>query len=454
MLATVNNPKQYSDAQIYKQRCGLLEVTYAMEERGISIHRGRLEDMKSRYEGEVKNLNERCLAAADGTIKKLPKGGSSGDLKKVFFDHFKLESPYRTKKKKEAATDKRALEYWSIHLDKSSKAYEFITCLQAKRKRDTAITYMTNYQIAGKMPPPNATVWRNLKWRRDYIHIHPSFNICGTNTTRLSCNDPNAQNISKQEDFNNRFIFGPLPGRTWFSMDFENIEVRIPGFEMGEDSLVKLFNEGRSYHFLVASILHPKLWAECVKNGWDFKKKYKSTWYQWVKNGNFAIQYGAQKAKVDSTFRVDGAYEILRSSFPKITELGDYMVDHAREHGYVRCIGGYPLYCPRNEEGQIEPTTPLNYHVQGTAGWCMVLAMNRVYTYLRQYPDHHIIMTIHDELVFDFPENHPDNMKILYNIKLLMEMSGEDIDVPVPVKVSHHPYTWDKEVDVEFITAM
>lgn len=447
----INHPREFTEAELYGERCKLLEPTFAMEERGVSINKQRMADTLTQYRSDVLELAEICVNLTDGYLTKLPKG-TSDVLRKTFFEHFNLKATKKTKSGLKDSTDKKELENWITTLPKTSKARAFIKRLSEKRKRDTAISYMEGYQKAGLSLPLNFTSYKKGQWINDYILIHPSFNIGGTDTTRLSCNDPNAQNISKQKGFNLRYIFGPVPGREWFSMDYENIEIRIPAFETGEPALVKLFKEGGSYHMLVASILVPQLVADCEarvrsappgdKAKYKFQEYFKSTWYQWIKNGNFAIQYGAQKAKADSTFHIDGAYERLRSQFPRITALGDYMVQLANETGGITCIGGYPLRCPRDDYGRIEPTKPLNYHVQGTAGWCMILALNRVYEYLRQFPDHHMVMTIHDEIVFDFPAQHKDNLKILRMCKRLMEQSGEDIDIPVPVSVSYHPDNW------------
>jgi len=70
--------------------------------------------------------------------------------------------------------------------------------------------------------------------------------------------------------------------------------------------------------------------------------------------------------------------------------------------------------------------------------------MNRIDTYLQTLGDQYkMIMTIHDELVFDFPRRKTNIRKII-KIKELMEQSGNDIGVPTPVEVDLIRTTWAK----------
>ena len=93
----------------------------------------------------------------------------------------------------------------------------------------------------------------------------------------------------------------------------------------------------------------------------------------------------------------------------------------------------------------ISPTIPLNYHVQGTACWVIQQAMVKVHKYLSQFPDHLMIMQVHDELVFDFPyKKKKGNLPKINRIKMLMEECGEDIGIPLTCGVDYHPNNWSE----------
>jgi len=118
---------------------------------------------------------------------------------------------------------------------------------------------------------------------------------------------------------------------------------------------------------------------------------------------------------------------------------------------------GYPLYCSRAEWGGVLPTVPLNYHVQGTAMWWMMKAMIRCQNYLDKLNmeassgrEYHLVMQVHDELVFDFPrgETPQENLLVILEIKRLMELGGEDISIPTPVSCEYHAENWAEGVKI------
>jgi DNA polymerase-1 len=367
------------------------------------------------------------------------------------------------------------MEYYRQTLPPRGKALAFIRALTGKRQRDTAITYLDGYTRF-------ALPWGDGR-DPDWWLLHPSLNPTGTDTLRWSSAQPNEQNISKKEGFNLRYIFGPAPGREWWSLDAKNIELRIPAYESGEEDFITLFERPDdppyfgSNHLLISHILHPKEFEVCVNDrgqvdGRIFKKKYASTLYQWVKNGNFAVQYGAVD-KEDGTGTADRAYHLpgaqarIKARFTKQDALNQYWIDFAERNGYVETIPdrsvdpkrGYPVLCSRTEFGKIKPTVPLNYHVQSTAMWWMMQSMVRCESLLSSWRqdgfDAWMVMQVHDELVFDFPKSrvHPaeDNNRSAYTnlrraraIQQLMERGGDDIGVPTPVSMEYHENNWSE----------
>jgi hypothetical protein len=317
-----------------------------------------------------------------------------------------------------------------------------------------------------------------------WVRLHPSLNPTGSDTLRFSSSNPNEQNISKKEGFNLRYMFGPAPGREWWSCDAKNIELRLPAYEAGEQAMIELFEHPDdppyfgSNHLLNAHILHPQRFEECRDekgnvDGRIFKKKYASTWYQWTKNGDFAVQYGAQKESgtADRAFHVQGGQELIEKRLGKISELNQKMIDMARKVGHVETMPdrtvdpdrGYPLLCTRTRWGSIKPTVPLSYHVQGSAMWWMQCAMIKCHAYLEGLngrPEgkqgYYLIMQIHDEMVFDFPKRYKvvkgkpvyGNLAVIRNCMKLMESCGDDIGVPTPVSCEYHAETWAEGVSV------
>jgi DNA polymerase I-like protein with 3'-5' exonuclease and polymerase domains len=346
--------------------------------------------------------------------------------------------------------------------------------LPHRKKGRQAATLLEPPKVPMMVVPPDQML------PRGWGLLHFWFNITGTKTTRFSSSQPNGQNIGKAEryddegnlieDFNLRKAFGPMPGREWYSVDYSNIELRLFAWESGDQNLINAFNTGYSVHLIFAEVVYPREFMLCRNEvlkklgqtpdksnlyldsttraaGDLFKSRYESSFYQWCKNGNFALIYGAGIEKADNTYHVSGAYDLIRSKLPLIDELMRNKNQEALTYGYVTLRPGcnYRLYVPWER-----PHVAVNYFVQGRAGWCMARAINRVHTYLKKlnaqlnlagFDRYRMIMTIHDELVFDFPK-HERNREVIAKIKWLMERSGDDVECPTPVEVELHTDNW------------
>lgn len=502
---------------IYRERLKCLEVAFAMESRGVTANRSRLEELRKEFKEESASRERVCenIAADYDYGLVLPKGGRNKSLDTFVFDVMKLEKVYDPKAKTEgpSLSSKIAIPHYLATLPPRSMEYKFIEALAYKRKRDTGISYMDGYERywipLGIYNDRGEQLWYNL---------YPSLNPTGTDTLRWSSSDPNEQNISKKgldvrcgdcdgegcsacDDtgkvaMNLRYIFGPAPGREWWSLDAENIELRIPAYESGESLLIDLFERPKdppyygSTHLLNFHTVYPDIWDKGVKKvglekvGPYCKETYADTWYQYCKNGGFAVQYGAvekEHGTADRAFNRPGSHARLKARFSKLDKLNQHWIDFANRYGYVETIPdrsvdpsrGYPLLCSRNNWGGILATVPLNYHVQSTAMWWMMRAMTRVYEFLQQLnrsrkilrqivkratwdgvgADYGIVMQVHDELVFDFPKGEGSepwrtNLPIIERIQGLMRQGGEDIGIPTPVGRKYHADNWSKGLSV------
>lgn len=472
--------------KIFLERMRILEPAVAMEKRGVTVIGVNFTKQYSQYVKEVEEYTDRCIAIADsyGYELKMPAGsGNNESLHSFCFDVMKLPVVHFTDGGKSGdvkpSLNSDTVETWTQTLSSKSKELLFAETILKRKNRCTALSYMDAYE----------RFWLPLVGEEGWYVIHPTFNPTGADTLRWSSNNPNAQNISKDSDANLRFCFGPTNGREWWSLDYKNIERRIPAYEAGEEDIIRLFeNEHEppyfgSEHLLVAHLLHKEAFEQCINeedgtlDGRIFKERYKATLYQWVKNGNFAVQYGCWEPKADATYRVKGAYRLLKKRFKKQEELNQYWIRFANEHGYVLTIPdksidpehGYPIMCTRLDNGYIKPTIPLNYHVQSTAMQCTSRAMVRIHSFFkslnrgemwdgRKWPGgYYLALQVHDELVPDCPSGklfgHTEkpweyNLPIMKHVKKLMEQSGGDIGIPLPVNLEYHEVTWAKGLAV------
>lgn len=454
---------------IYLMRLKLLPVIYKMETRGVNISKTRTLELEERLSIEADDYHQECLELADNEIESLPVNGTSNALKSIVFDKFGLVSNKKTPKG-QAAMDKSVLDHWMSTLDEDSVPYKFITGLRQYRRRKTALGYIASYE----------KFWLSTKCRKTNI-LFPSLNPTGTDTLRFSSSNPNSQQISKQEDVNLRFCFGPGPGREWWSLDAKNIELRLPAYESGEELLIELFENPNdppyygSTHLLNFHTVYPDIWKDAVKKvglekaGGYCKKEYASTWYQYCKNGGFAIMYGAVNIEdpdkwgtADRAFHKKGAHSLLQARFNKLQKLNRKQIDYANKHGYVETMPdktvdpkrGYPLLCSRSTYGKVLETVPLSYHVQGTAMWVIARAMIEVQKYLDSLnaastKGYFMVIQVHDECVFDFPSGKGSepwkyNLPKIRKIQRLMAGIGDDLipKVRLPFGCEYHSSSW------------
>ena len=507
---------------IYREKLRSIRALWDMERRGTTVLHGELKALRDEYARESDLSRATCVEIAAsfnapelvGTDEhgeevwedrpyqlELPKAGNNKSLTRFAFDVLRLPVVKRTEMGL-PSLDKDAVEEYRRTLDAESPGRAFIVNLSSLRKRAKSAEYMNAYEVFG-VPVPG-----------ELLVLHPSVNATGTDTTRLSMSNPNLQQVSKQEsqcqecegegceacdgtgeDLHSvRVMFGPGPGREWYSADARNIELRLPAFESGEPSLIELFERPDdppfygSQHLLNFSIVYQDIWrAELTKVGIEkvgphCKKKYASTYYQWNKNGGLAMQYQCGEQTADRAFHRPGGYAKIKSSLIKLAALNEHWVRFANKHGFVETMPdrtvnprrGYPLLCSRGDWGRVKPTIPLNYHVQGTAGWWMVKALNRCHAKLREWHrddptwDGFIALTVHDELVFDFPKRgdpvaeskmrdgkgplwRTKDSSNLWRVRVLqglMEEGGRDVGIPIPVSVEYHEKCWAKGVSL------
>lgn len=470
----------------YRSRLKLTPIVSRMEIRGVTVNGNNLRKQTEEFKQGIEKATATCLEVARSFDYDLvlPRGGSMNHSlhhfcfgrvePRTLFEDSDVKTQWlnlpvvkRGKKSKQPSLDSPSLYRYVDTFPPEDPRHRFSKALLERRERGTAVGYMDSY----------VKFWHPTDDEGFYT-IHPNLNPTGSNTIRFTSANPNEQNISKKKKFNLRYCFGPPPGYEMYTWDFENLELRIPAYRAPEPLMIELFEEPNkapffgSYHMLVFSILHEAIWQDAIREvGFDkaaeyCKEKYKDTYYQWTKNGNFAVQYGAvaESGTADRAYHVKGGQLLIEQRFTNIKRLNREMIEHAEEHGFIYTMPrksvdpnrGYPLWCTTTEWGGILPTVPLSYFVQGTAMEATTGTMERVDEFYAELnrkrklrgPGYHIGMQIHDEISGIFPKGKTptSNLHIALEVKRLMELAGDDIGVPLKVSMSYHPNNWSESV--------
>lgn len=478
---------------IYECRRKVMAPVHQIESSGVTASRERMNELHSRFAldcGKAHNVCHNIAKSMDFELELSSSGSNTNSLREFVFGPLAVPVVATSAKTGAPTLDKGVVEHSLATLPRNSKGYTFLSNLKSMRKAGTSISYIDSYDRYGI----------GIQGYDDFFRLFSSLNPAGTGTLRFSSNNPNSQNISKQEYYSVRYGMGPLDDREWWSLDYENVEMRIPAFESKEKMLMELFLKPNdppffgSFHLMNASIVYPELFNQKVcpdclgtkklSNGdrcrctktkvplWSikggFKKLYENSFYQFIKNFGFAVSYGAvpESGTADRAAHRAGAHLAVINQLTEHSKLNRAMIDMAKRRGYVETIPdktvdprrGYPIYCTMSEWGKIIPTVPLNYHVQGTAMWCTMKAMIRCYDQLKDWTSQQkrrffMTMQIHDEIVLDFPKGkgeepwrtHVDKILV---IKKLMEKSGDDISIPLKVSVKYHPNNWAQGLSV------
>lgn len=268
---------------------------------------------------------------------------------------------------------------------------------------------------------------------------HPSFNICGTDSWRLSCDHPNLQQLPKplegDEDdyefwkrFEIRELFIPddPENEVVIAGDWSNLEKRISAHVTKDEKLIKMFNDNLDGHGLIATIIFPEL-ADVHPN--DVKKLYPHL-RQIGKKVGFAIDYGGTAFAVSRNLKIskeEAQVYIDRyfEGFWGIAEWGVKQKKLGARQGYVTTLFGHKRHLSgiTSSDNKIRfyyERLCLNSPIQGSAADIATLAQIAV----DDDPIMHVLgatlrIQVHDELVCVAPKKYAHIA--MARLKYLME---------------------------------
>ena len=261
--------------------------------------------------------------------------------------------------------------------------------------------------------------------------VHTSFNQTGTATGRLSSSDPNLQNLPKRDDEGKEIRKAIRPQREgWYilSADYSQIELRILAHFSEDENLVRAFKEELDIHRMTAARIYG-IPEEMVSD--QMRRVGKMV--------NFSIIYGVTPygLAVRLKIPVKDAQRMINSYFqlyPGVRDFIKEVIERATETGEVRTMFGrrreVPQLRSRNRTKKAEgERIAINTPIQGTAADIIKLAMINIYKRTKDMKSR-MILQVHDELVFEVPEDEIDAMK-----EIVSEEMENVVDLRVPLKV-------------------
>ena len=243
--------------------------------------------------------------------------------------------------------------------------------------------------------------------------VHTNYAQAVAVTGRLSSNDPNLQNIPVRtaEGRRIREAFVAPAGSLIVSADYSQIELRIMAHLSEDPGLLAAFGAGLDVHRATAS----EIFSVAVNDVSSEQRRY-------AKTINFGLIYGMSAFGLAASLGIDrtAAAQYIERYFARYPGVADYMQRtraQAHERGYVETVFGRRLWLPDiRSTNQARRTgaerAAINAPMQGTAADLIKLAMTAVQSWLEAEKMRSLlIMQVHDELVFEVPENELEAVK-------------------------------------------
>ncbi|TAL87750.1 MAG: DNA polymerase I [Rhodanobacter sp.] len=354
----------------------LVPVLAAMERRGVLIDGDALRRQSQQLGKRMLELQQQAHTLAGREFNL----DSPKQLQAILFDELGLPAKLKTPKG-QPSTNEEALEAIadSHELPRLILDYRGLAKLRS--------TYTD--KLSGIVNPRTG-------------RVHTSYHQGAVATGRISSSDPNLQNIPVRTEEGRRIrqAFIAPPGWKVLAADYSQIELRIMAHLSGDEGLLRAFREGGDVHRATAAEVFGLAPEEVSSNQRRAAKAI-----------NFGLMYGmsafglARQLGVDRGEASDymGRYF---SRYPGVRAYMDATREQAHRDGYVETLFGRRLYLEnlgsRNHGlRQGAERAAVNAPMQGSAADIIKRAMLAMASWIAGRDDVHMLMQVHDELVFE-----------------------------------------------------
>lgn len=261
-------------------------------------------------------------------------------------------------------------------------------------------------------------------WLSDHFEgrIFPTYNMASTRTGRLSCSNPNLQQVPRDKAIRSLFI--PSSGKVFVIGDFAQIEPRVAAHYSGDKALRSVFTSKQD---LYGSIAVRVLGATCEAN--EVKDKFPEL-RRLAKVIGLSILYGIGAKKLSNFIRLQAGLNISEkqaktyisdyfNAYPGLRTLRDRVDLEVAEKGYVTNYFGRKV--------KIDPvrvfSTGVNSLIQSTASDACLFSQLQ----LASDPKAALIAIVHDEVIYEVDPEYAQE----FGRKLEQTMTNQGFDCPL-----------------------
>lgn len=394
----------------YELELPLSAVLANMEKTGIRAEKDELikygKQLQDKIDGYVQRIYE--LAGQEFNIN------STKQLGEILFD--KLGLPVVKKTKTGYSTDAEVLEKLEPHHEIVG---QILLYRQLAKLQSTYVEGLT----------------KEIREETGKVHTYYRQTIAATG--RLSSQFPNLQNIPirLEEGRRIRQVFKPSEDG-WYilSADYSQIELRVLAHISQDERLIEAFRNNLDIHTKTAMDVFGVNEDQVDAN---MRRQAKAV--------NFGIVYGISdyglSQNLNITRKEAAAFiEQYFRIFKGVRAFMDRIVKQAQEDGYVSTLMHRRRYLPDIRSSNFNKRsfaerTAMNTPIQGTAADIIKLAMVQMDARIKEEKlSSRMLLQVHDELVFEVPEEELDTMKVL--VPEVMEHAVH-LDVPLQADVAY-----------------
>lgn len=386
----------------------LVPVLARVEMNGISLDLKMLKE----FSGELNNDLLKLQAEIHEDAGEEFNINSPAQLSTILFEKMKLPAGKKTKSGN-YSTNEQVLSDLAVTYEFPAKILDYRSLAKLKSTYVDALPKLV-YEETGR--------------------VHTNFNQQVAATGRLSSSNPNLQNIPVRTERGReiRKAFIASDGHVLLAADYSQIELRVIASISGDEAMTQAFKNNEDIHARTAM----EIFGLSDFNEVDREMRRKA------KEVNFGIPYGvsafglAQRLGISRTEAktiIDAYFE----QFPKIQSYINETIEFAREHGFVKTLTGRRRYIPEIRAANpslrgFAERTAINMPIQGTAADLIKIAMIKLDSILsEQKLKTKMLLQVHDELLFEVPEDELADVKPLVINEMEQAMK---LDVPVKVE--------------------
>lgn len=364
----------------------LINVLADMEFEGIRISIERLKELGESFQLRTIALFDEILELAGESFNP----DSPKQLSTILYDKLGLRVVKRTKTG--PSTDAEALEELASEHPLPAKIIEYRQFTKLKN------TYV---DALPKLVSPNTN------------RLHTSFRQDIAATGRLSSVEPNLQNIPVRtpEGRSIRSAFlSRAEGWSLVAADYSQIELRVLAHYSQDATMSRAFQENQDIHSIVAAQIHGVKIEDVTS---EMRRRAKAVNFGIIYGQSpFGLSKGLGISRTDASDFIDAYF----AQYPAVRNFISETLVACRKDGYVKTMSGrkrsllgirdYPSLPEAKQKQLLEPERmAINTVIQGSAADMIKLAMIEIRKRLRELNwDARMILQIHDELIFDCPD--------------------------------------------------